>query len=432
MKHGISIELKRLLIFVLVACAAGTYLGYPWQGASLGLVFYTSWNLHELQKLLRWVRKDSDSIPPDSTGICSLIFGHLYKIQRSHQNIQRRQSTVIERTYQSTSVLRDGIILLDKNHRITWWNSAAEHFLGLKKGLDEGQIITHLLRIPLFVDYFQSNRFEDPLDIVSPHNENIDLQLTITLFGNAEYLIFARDITRLHQLERMRQDFVANVSHELRTPLTVIVGYLETLLDKNNMSLEQSHHVLTEMQKQASRMNALVHDLLLLSGLDSSAPTQKDWPVDICTLLESIRHDAEQLMPDKQHSITFAAETAAKLKGNEQELHSAFANLVFNAVKYTPNKGKIQMRLWQDNKGLHFSVSDNGIGIEAKHIPRLTERFYRVDKSRSVATGGTGLGLSITKHVLMRHNAYLEIQSTVGKGSCFSCHFPTDAITVDA
>lgn len=432
MKRGIFIELKRLFIFILTASAIGVYFGYPWQGLSLGFAVYIIVNLTELQRLLNWLHQNFEQPPPDSKGVFSLIFNRLYKIQRTQQNTQRRLSAAIERTYQSTTALRDGVVLLGKDQRITWWNSAAERFLGLKKGLDEGRIITHLLRDPLFVDYFQRGRFDEPLDILSPGNQSIRLQITITPFGNSEHLIFARDVTRLYHLERMRQDFVANVSHELRTPLTVIVGYLETLLDQHQIGIEQTRHVLTEMQKQASRMNALVQDLLLLSGLDNSSAPQTHQAIDINTMLHSIRNDAERLMPNKQHTVNLSAETTVKIKGNEHELHSAFANLVFNAVKYTPEKGRIQLRLWQDNKGIHFSVTDNGIGIEAKHISRLTERFYRVDKSRSLATGGTGLGLSITKHVLIRHNARLEIQSTPGKGSCFTCHFPADAIAAVA
>ena len=221
----------------------------------------------------------------------------------------------------------------------------------------------------------------------------------------------------------MRQDFIANVSHELRTPLTVISGYLETLADNNNLG-PTWQKPLQQMQQQAQRMALLINDLLVLSKLETTGVGFNQKAISLVPLLQSIRNEAVALSGERKHEITLVSDGDVQLQGNEKELHSAFSNLVINAVKYTPAAGKITMRLWRDKQNCYFSVADNGPGIESKHIPRLTERFYRVDASRNSSTGGTGLGLAIVKHVLMRHDAELKISSEVGKGSVFTCVFP--------
>ncbi len=227
---------------------------------------------------------------------------------------------------------------------------------------------------------------------------------------------------RLQRLERMRQDFVANVSHELRTPLTVLHGYLETLIDQTQSSFQKK--IFEQMQAQTSRMERLVEDLLLLSRLEADVPDEKNFQLtDISKMLTQIVEDAKTLSRDKKHQITLIIDKKLKIKGVENELRSAFSNLIFNAVHYTPTQGKIKIRWYKKNDQAIFEVNDSGIGIDVSHISRLTERFYRVDHDRSRASGGTGLGLAIVKHVLLRHNAHLEIKSTLGKGSCFYCIF---------
>ncbi len=256
-------------------------------------------------------------------------------------------------------------------------------------------------------------------------DDRIRLQFNITRYGNREHLLLVRDVTRLHQLEQMRKDFVANVSHELRTPLTVIAGYLETLLEHAEGVNPRWLRALQQMNQQAGRMQHLLNDLLLLARLETSSRPTDNQPVAVGLLLQSIISDARALSGARAHLISLDADPQLQLKGSETELRSAFSNLVFNAVKYTPDGGTIHVRWWGDEAGAHLSVEDSGIGIEQKHLPRLTERFYRVDSSRASSTGGTGLGLAIVKHVLLRHQGRLDITSAPGRGSCFSCHFPT-------
>jgi two-component system phosphate regulon sensor histidine kinase PhoR len=222
----------------------------------------------------------------------------------------------------------------------------------------------------------------------------------------------------------MRKDFVANVSHELRTPLTVIAGYLETLLDNVEEVNPRWRRALQQMQQQASRMQNLLNDLLLLARLETSDDPAETQPVAVDQLLQSIKSDAQALSGARRHRLQLQADPHLKLKGSEAELRSAFSNLIFNAIKYSPDESEISIRWWSDEQGAHLAVQDSGIGIEAKHLPRLTERFYRVDSSRASHTGGTGLGLAIVKHVLLRHRGRLDISSTPGKGSTFTCHFP--------
>ncbi|MEB0170240.1 phosphate regulon sensor histidine kinase PhoR, partial [Pseudomonas sp. CCC4.4] len=247
--------------------------------------------------------------------------------------------------------------------------------------------------------------------------------LLITRYGNNEHLMLVRDVTRIHQLEQMRKDFVANVSHELRTPLTVICGYLETLIDNAEGINPRWVRALQQMQQQSERMQALLNDLLLLAKLEATDYPSDNQPVVVSTLLQIIKNDALALSAQRKQRITLSIDNEAKLKGSESELRSAFSNLVFNAVKYTQAEGTIHIRWWDDEQGAHMSVQDSGPGIETKHLSRLTERFYRVDSSRASNTGGTGLGLAIVKHVLLRHRGTLEIVSVVGKGCTFTCHF---------
>jgi len=313
--------------------------------------------------------------------------------------------------------------MLDSDGNLEWWNRAAETLLGLKTPQDSGQPVTNLVRHPRFKEYFEQNNYLEPLEIPSPINDRLRVQLLITRYGNNEHLMLVRDVTRIHQLEQMRKDFVANVSHELRTPLTVICGYLETLLDNVKEVNPRWVRALQQMHQQGGRMQTLLNDLLLLAKLEATDYPSDNHPVVVSTVLQTIKSDAQALSGQNNQRITLEVDSDAQLKGSETELRSAFSNLVFNAVKYTPAEGTIRIRWWDDEQGAHLSVQDSGPGIEPKHLPRLTERFYRVDSSRASNTGGTGLGLAIVKHVLLRHRGTLDISSVVGKGSTFTCHF---------
>jgi two-component system, OmpR family, phosphate regulon sensor histidine kinase PhoR len=422
--HGPLI--RRLLLLVGVCLLLGLITGeYAW-ALVLGLTGYLGWHLQQLLRLHKWLRtRQGDEAPPDGYGLWGEVFDSIYHLQRRDQKVRGRLQAVIDRVQESTAALKDAVIMLDRDGNLEWWNIAAEKLLGLKTPQDSGQQITNLVRDPRFIEYFENHNYNEPLELPSPVSDRLRLQFHITQYGNREHLMLVRDITRLYQLEQMRKDFVANVSHELRTPLTVISGYLETLLDNVEDVNPRWLRALQQMQQQGGRMQNLLNDLLLLAKLEATDYPSDNQPVAVDLLLLSIKNDAQALSGERHHRISLEADPHLKLKGSEAELRSAFSNLVFNAVKYTPDEGEIRVRWWGDEQGAHLSVQDSGLGIEAKHLPRLTERFYRVDSSRASNTGGTGLGLAIVKHVLLRHRARLDIVSSLGKGSTFTCHFPS-------
>lgn len=417
--------IRRLLLLVGVCLLLGLITGeYAWT-LLLGLAGYLGWHLQQLLRLHNWLRtRQGDEAPPDGYGLWGEVFDSIYHLQRRDQKVRGRLQAVIDRVQESTAALKDAVIMLDRDGNLEWWNIAAEKLLGLKTPQDSGQQITNLVRDPRFIEYFENHNYNEPLELPSPISDRLRLQFHITQYGNREHLMLVRDITRLYQLEQMRKDFVANVSHELRTPLTVIAGYLETLLDNVEDVNPRWLRALQQMQQQGGRMQNLLNDLLLLAKLEATDYPSDNQPVAVDLLLLSIKNDAQALSGERHHRISLEADPHLKLKGSETELRSAFSNLVFNAVKYTPDEGEIHVRWWGDEQGAHLSVQDSGLGIEAKHLPRLTERFYRVDSSRASNTGGTGLGLAIVKHVLLRHRARLDIVSKLGKGSTFTCHFP--------
>ncbi len=421
--------ISRLLLLVGVCLLLGLITGeYAW-ALVLGLAGYLGWHLQQLLRLHKWLRtRQGDEAPPDGYGLWGEVFDSIYHLQRRDQKVRGRLQAVIDRVQESTAALKDAVIMLDRDGNLEWWNIAAEKLLGLKTPQDSGQQISNLVRDPRFIEYFENHNYNEPLELPSPVSDRLRLQFHITQYGNREHLMLVRDITRLYQLEQMRKDFVANVSHELRTPLTVISGYLETLLDNVEDVNPRWLRALQQMQQQGGRMQNLLNDLLLLAKLEATDYPSDNQPVAVDLLLLSIKNDAQALSGERHHRISLEADPHLKLKGSEAEVRSAFSNLVFNAVKYTPDEGNIQIRWWGDEQGAHLSVQDSGLGIEAKHLPRLTERFYRVDSSRASNTGGTGLGLAIVKHVLLRHRARLEIVSSLGKGSTFTCHFPTQQV----
>ena len=422
--HGSLI--RRLLLLLGVCLLLGLITGhYAWM-LVIGLSIYLAWHLKQLLRLHKWLRtRQANEPPPDSQGLWGEVFDNIYHLQRRDQKARDRLQAVIDRVQESTAALKDAVIMLDRDGNLEWWNLAAENLLGLQTPQDSGQPITNLVRDPRFSEYLERSNYFEPLELPSPISNRRRLQFHITQYGNREHLLLVRDVTRIHQLEQMRKDFVANVSHELRTPLTVISGYLETLLDNVEQINPRWRRALQQMQQQGERMQALLNDLLLLAKLEATDYPADNQPVAVEQLLLSIKNDAQALSAERAHRISLEADAAVRLKGSEAELRSAFSNLVFNAVKYTDDQGDIRIRWWSDEQGAHLEVQDTGQGIEAKHLPRLTERFYRVDSSRASNTGGTGLGLAIVKHVLLRHRARLEISSRVGEGSTFTCHFPT-------
>ncbi|PCM42963.1 phosphate regulon sensor histidine kinase PhoR [Marinobacter sp. ANT_B65] len=429
MQHNWSRHLRYTLASLAGTTLAGLYLGYPLYGLISGLGAYMLWNLYQIHRLAQWLAAPNDTTEaPQSIGIWGILFEKLHKLNQNHLQTLDRLRARIDRIQESTNAMRDGVIMTNARGTMEWWNGSAEYLLGFRRNTDQGQYIFNLIRTPAFRSYFDAKNYHEPLEIHSPSRPHIHLQIQISLFGNDDRLIVAKDVTRLHQLEQMRRDFVSNVSHEMRTPLTVISGYLETLADNAGDLPAKWQRAINTMGTQSSRMEALITDLILLSRIETSEHTQSNTPTDIDCLVRQICQDARTLSGKKQHEITFEASGAHFLKGDEYQLRSAFSNLIFNAVKYTPAKGQVSVFWSTNSEGGHLSVKDSGSGIDEIHLPRLTERFYRADPSRHKDTGGTGLGLAIVKHALINHDGSLEIRSQLGKGSEFTCHFPADRL----
>ncbi len=348
----------------------------------------------------------------------------LSQLRQKHRKRKRKIGKILSEFRESTSALPDATVVLDSEWAVQWWNDKADKSLGFERGNCRGKHIRKLLKDPVFHAYLDAGDFSQPIQIPAPLNDAITLELRMVPFGKGKLLLQARDITRLAQLETIRSDFVANVSHEMRTPLTVVHGYLESMIHSKDEGLNQWQQIIEQMYQQSSRMQRIVEDLLLISRLESENDKRTLERFDVRTLLSAIKDEAITLSGSKKHKISLEIEGDTLFVGVFSEIDSAFSNLVSNAVRYTPAGGEIRIRWWHEEEGPCFSVTDSGIGIEKEHIPRLTERFYRVDVGRSRGSGGTGLGLAIVKHVLLRHGSELQISSKPGKGSTFMCCFP--------
>jgi two-component system phosphate regulon sensor histidine kinase PhoR len=378
-------------------------------------------------RLSRWLENPDEVDPPDATGTWGDIFYRLQKLQRRQKASRGELTSALEQFEHAAMAVPDGMVILNRSDQIEWCNPASRKFLGLDSERDRGQFIRYLLRQAHFLDFLDAADYSQRLVCKSPLNRELTLSLQLVPFGAAQKLLVARDITDLERVDAMRRDFIANVSHELRTPLTVVGGFVETLADAPALPASESRRYFDLMLDHTRRMQHLLDDLLILSRLESADHTLKDEPVNVPDLAQALKAEAESLSRGR-HRVKLDVDSGAWLKGNLQEIRSALGNLVSNAVRYTPDGGEITLA-WRERNGEGvFSVADTGEGIAAEHIPRLTERFYRVDRSRSRETGGTGLGLAIVKHVLTRHGARLDIQSTPGKGSTFSAMFPAQRL----
>lgn len=421
-------ELKRIGLATATGIVPGLLFGHAGWFIAGALAAYLAWTVTGLFRLHRWLATGQADDPPEGFGLWGEIFDRIHRRQRQEFFARTELQSVIDRARDSVTALRDGVVLVSRDGTLEWWNPAAERLLGLRWPTDKDQNITNLLRDPRFKQYFDGGDYGRLLEMPSPVSDDSHLQVQITVFGNGDHLLIARDMTRIHQLEQTRRDFVANVSHELKTPLTVMQGYLETLAHAEGAPPRYAR-AFAQMSQQAVRMDRLINDLLLLSRLESTEADSERTRVAIHGMLENIRNDVTTAAQDRQHKIRLRMDDRnATLLGSELELHSAFSNLIVNAARYTAPGGDIDIHWWVDEKGAHLAVSDTGVGIDPAHIPRLTERFYRTDKGRSVAEGGTGLGLAIVKHALKRHDGWLEIHSEPGKGSTFTCHFPRHRI----
>jgi two-component system phosphate regulon sensor histidine kinase PhoR len=425
-------EIQRLLLFLAVLAILGWIAGKPLLLVALGLSGYGLWSLYQLLRATQWLHKNRTADPPESLGLWGELFDSVYALVKSNQKERERLQNTINHLRGSFAALSDAVVMLDSEGGIEWCNGAAKTLLGLSFPEDEHQPLVNLLRAPEFIRYFDEENYTELLNLKSPVNPRIDLHVQITLFGKRNRLLFARDVTRFQQVEQIRKDFIANVSHELRTPLTVISGYLDTINSMVETLPKPLQKAVPQMLEQADRMEAIVKDLLLLTQLESVPVKSRQIAVDVCAMIERIRDNAQLIAPlMAQGNRRFHIDCQQKilLLADPDEIYSAFSNLVYNAVRYTPEGGDVWIRWWVDESGGNFSVRDNGIGIDRQHIPRLTERFYRVDASRSQQSGGTGLGLAIVKHVLLRHEANLLITSRVNEGSEFICRFPLNRIS---
>jgi two-component system phosphate regulon sensor histidine kinase PhoR len=384
-----------------------------------GLLGHLFWHTRHLARLQRWLANPLPGQVPEGGGIWDEALAALHRLERDAAKRERGLVDALARMRRAVQALPDGVVVLDGANRIEWCNRTAERQLMLDGRADLGQNIANLVREPEFVEYLREPQ-DKPVRITRGPGTALSLQLIPV--GETQQLLLARDITQTERVDAMRRDFVANVSHELRTPLTVLVGFLETVRELK-LDAQRQRDYLGMMQEQAARMQRIIDDLLTLSALDAAPPATTDKRVAARPLLERLKADAEALSGGK-HIIKLNIDTPNDVLGVESELGSAFGNLVSNAIRYTPPGGTVTLAWREGPDGARFSVEDTGIGIEPEHIPRLTERFYRVDRSRSRETGGTGLGLAIAKHALARHDATLEIESELGKGSRFSARFP--------
>lgn len=422
-------ELWRLTLILAASVAVGAILGRQSAALAAGVLAFFGWHLFKLHHFARWLIYGYEPEAGFSDNIWSELYYQVHKLKERARKRERKLKNLVERYRDSAAAFPDAALVLRRDNAIEWMNEAAATLLGLHLVRDIGQRIDNLIRQPAFVDYLQSGEYSEPLVLNSPVDNVSMMQIYIVPYGDNQRLLIARDITKLHRLEVMRRDFIANVSHELSTPLTVISGYLESLVGKPRKP-EQLEQALRQMQQQTERMRNLVNDLLQISRLEMNEIQEDEMDVNVPAMLHGLLADARMLGGERRHEIVLEADETLWLRGVSQYLYSAFANLVRNAVQYTPNGGRIVIRWRADAAGARFEVEDTGIGIPPQFIPRLTERFYRVDSGRSRSVGGTGLGLSIVKHVLRNHQATLEVKSTPGAGSRFSCQFPADRVVV--
>jgi len=417
-----KIHALRVLLAALLVLLGGWYAGFPWQIPLAALLAYLGWHLANLWRLYRWLLVPGAPVP-GSYGLWSDIYERIAALEKENRLQSERYRQMIGDFRQLTDAFPDATLVIDRNGRINWFNEAATRLLGLRSPEDLGKRVTNLVRGPDFANWLAvQDRVRSPLEMPSPRSDNIWLNVSAFAFQEDQRLVVLRDNTEDHNVEQIRRDFVANISHELRTPLTVLQGYLELLQDHGSRDVSDA---VGRMLTQTAQMQALLDDLLELSRLQSDEIRGEEEVVDVPAMLMQLKEQGEELSRG-QHELVFDVANGLWLSGIASDLEKAFGNLISNAIKYTPEGGRVEVS-WRDSEaGPRLDVRDTGIGIPSRHIPRLTERFYRVGSDRARQTGGTGLGLSIVKHVLNAHQATLTIESELGEGSLFRCVFPRD------
>ena len=430
MNNSWNAEVWRLVALLTIAIVVGLVFDHVLLFLCISLAGYLSWTLINLRHLHRWLAKGKKYSPPTSAGLWGQLFTEIYRLQKRNKKRQRRLVNLLARFRETTEAMPDGVVVMQANGTIEWWNDVGAKMLDLNYPQDVGQRITNLVRNPEFLSFYQRADQDEILSMPAPGDSNKTIAIQVTPYGHEQSLLTARDVTLLERVEQIRRDFIANISHELRTPLTVMSGFLEAMSgDDENMD-EQTQRSIKLMQQQSKRMYRLVEDLMLLSKLENEQKPIKHEIIAVPQMLQTLKEEAQVVSGPRNHVIELDLDETLFLYGDSKELDSAFSNLVINAVNYTPDNGHITIKWYEDGSGRAvLKVIDSGIGIPSHHIKRLTERFYRVDVARSRETGGSGLGLAIVKHALNRHSAKLKIKSEVGRGSEFSCIFNKDAVT---
>ncbi|KGJ92478.1 phosphate regulon sensor histidine kinase PhoR [Thalassotalea sp. ND16A] len=416
--------LQQCFVFAVIAL-----LGYWFSNLGLfilaAVIVSLAWNYRHLTRLIDWLWQKNLLHPPESNGIWGHVYDGIYRRIRNYRNKQKELNFRIRQFRDGAEALPDAAIVLGLDYSIRWSNKKANRLLGIRWPLDAGQVITNLVRSPQLTKYLKSGDFSEPCSITSPRDSAKQIEFRFMTYGDQQYLLLARDVSQLILLEKMRRDFVANVSHELKTPLTVMRGYVEIIQDDDSLPAHWSKSFDT-IEQQVTRMDRLVQQLLVLSKVEVHQDDDIRMQVQMPKLIEQVIEDISWLNKTKQHQISFEIDPRLGILGVESELKSACSNLIVNAMNYTAKSGKINI-CWKKQEGYClFKVTDNGCGIMPDDLGRLSERFYRVDKSRSRDTGGTGLGLSIVKHVANHHKGQLIIESEFGQGSSFSIKFPVD------
>ena len=443
MKSLFSGELTKISLMSSIGLLVGYQWDNIWLGLSVALAIYILSHLYHYRRLDEWLAKGGSAEKPFTDLFWSTIMDQVLRLLSQLRRDKAQLKSDVEYFKESFQALESAVVVVDTRGAIDWCNLASANLLGIDLGRDRSQLFNNLIRSPEAISYLDARQFDKPLEIISPLSLDIRLELQATTFRQNYTLIFARNITDVFKLENMRRDFVANVSHELRTPLTVITGYLETLRDHGEDLPPVWSRAIGQMLDQSHRMDSMVEDLIWLSRLEALPAREDDIEaIGLNGILASVVSDARLSAPDKTVDIEIAVNEfqaldttlsePLQIMGCYLELRSAFGNLVQNAVKYTAAGGHIQVQCFPRHNKLIVRVVDNGDGIDSLHLPRLTERFYRVDSSRTSATGGTGLGLAIVKHILARHDAELDITSVVGEGSQFSCVFPLDRLAISS
>jgi two-component system, OmpR family, phosphate regulon sensor histidine kinase PhoR len=427
MRQAWSLALGRFLGFFALATLVGLILHQLTLTLIVALSLYVIIDQIRLFQLQWWLQNRSREEPPDYTGVWGDILALVMRIYRRKQYHKRRVVQLVREFRDMTSVIPVGVVLLGSQRQIEWFNRAAGDLLGLRRRQDVGQRIDTLVRHPDFARYLRDGNYHEPVTIfTNSGSQERYLSVQLAVYAPERQLMVILDDTHAVRLETMRKDFVANASHELRSPLTVISGYVDALQDESGLD-DMWREPVAEMARQVERMKAVVEGLIELSRLESTAGEAETNPVNVAGMLTLMRKEAES-SPNQLARLHLTLDSELGLLGEEAELHSIFGNLIGNALKYTPPSGDVWVRYWVDEQGAHCAVKDSGPGIAAEHLPRLTERFYRIDPSRHRKTGGSGLGLAIVKHALSRHRGRLDISSTEGVGSEFTAHFPLQRV----